>query len=234
MDRITMKILGGLLICLLGSLTAWAGGGVSGQVRFQGIFPLPKKLPISVDAETCGIEAVSEDLIVGKKGEIRDAVVFLRGPVEGARRVAVPPGGYLLEQRKCRFEPRLIIVSPNSPVTLRNTDAIAHNFRAIGHANPEMSKILPPGSTGVTVSFAQPEAIEVSCTIHPWFTGRIVVAEHPYYAVTDEKGAYRLIDVPAGDYTLVLWHERLGTKTRRIRVREGEETRIDFKLSEGD
>jgi hypothetical protein len=33
------------------------------------------------------------------------------------------------------------------------------------------------------------------------------VAPHPYYAVTDENGAFVLTDVPPGEYELVAWHE---------------------------
>jgi len=33
------------------------------------------------------------------------------------------------------------------------------------------------------------------------------VAPHPYYAVTDESGAFQLNDVPPGEYHIVAWHE---------------------------
>ena len=29
----------------------------------------------------------------------------------------------------------------------------------------------------------------------------------PYYAVTDENGAFQLTNVPPGEYTVVAWHE---------------------------
>ncbi len=35
----------------------------------------------------------------------------------------------------------------------------------------------------------------------------IVVAEHPYYALTDANGEFTLDDVPPGPYRLRLWHE---------------------------
>ncbi|MCH7573124.1 MAG: carboxypeptidase regulatory-like domain-containing protein [Planctomycetes bacterium] len=59
----------------------------------------------------------------------------------------------------------------------------------------------------------------------------IVVAEHPYYEVTDEKGAFELNDVPPGTYTLSLWHETLGQVTQQVTVKPGEEARVEFTLS---
>jgi hypothetical protein len=33
------------------------------------------------------------------------------------------------------------------------------------------------------------------------------VTPHPYYAVTDENGAFQLTNVPPGEYEIVAWHE---------------------------
>jgi hypothetical protein len=37
--------------------------------------------------------------------------------------------------------------------------------------------------------------------------GEMIVARHPYYAVTDEDGNFELTQVPPGDYEIVAWHE---------------------------
>lgn len=62
----------------------------------------------------------------------------------------------------------------------------------------------------------------------------LVVAEHPYYVVSDEEGRFKLTDVPAGDYTVKLWHESLGVQTKRLQVKEGGETKVEFKLTKGE
>ena len=61
-------------------------------------------------------------------------------------------------------------------------------------------------------------------------SGVIVVMEHPYYAKTDEKGAFRLSDVPPGEYTVNVWHETLGQKSAKVTVGPGKETQVDFGL----
>jgi hypothetical protein len=61
-------------------------------------------------------------------------------------------------------------------------------------------------------------------------SGVIVVMDHPYYAASDEKGAFRLADVPPGEYSLKVWHEKLGEKTQKVKVEPGKEARVELKL----
>ena len=37
----------------------------------------------------------------------------------------------------------------------------------------------------------------------------VVVLQNPYFAITDKSGVYSIKDLPAGTYTLKLWHEKL-------------------------
>jgi hypothetical protein len=46
----------------------------------------------------------------------------------------------------------------------------------------------------------------------------VVVAEHPFYAVTDAAGGFRIANVPPGKYKLRMWQEALGETTRDIVV----------------
>jgi hypothetical protein len=42
---------------------------------------------------------------------------------------------------------------------------------------------------------------------HVWMNAEMMVVSHPYYAVTDESGAFQLTDVPPGQFEIVAWHE---------------------------
>jgi hypothetical protein len=55
----------------------------------------------------------------------------------------------------------------------------------------------------------------------------VVVAEHPYHTVTDTYGDYEIRDLPAGDYTLRVWHEVLGTVEQPLHVEAGRATAVD-------
>lgn len=173
---------------------------------------------------------VAEDLLIGKKGGVKNAVVYLRGPVIGGRSFDLPTRAPTIDQKGCRFEPHVRIVAVGSNLDLLNSDQILHNFHTYSRTNPSLNKTQPKSLPKMTLTFERPEIFEVRCDIHDWMQAWLVVADHPYYTVTDEEGRFQLTDVPAGDYTLSLWHESLGTRSKRLRVTEGEETKIEFKL----
>src|SRR2546430_8370432 len=46
--------------------------------------------------------------------------------------------------------------------------------------------------------------------------GWVVVAEHPFYALTDPEGQFTLRGLAPGRYTVRVWQERLGTGSEDI------------------
>ncbi|MFQ5606214.1 MAG: carboxypeptidase regulatory-like domain-containing protein, partial [bacterium] len=78
--------------------------------------------------------------------------------------------------------------------------------------------------------FAIPEMIPVKCDIHGWMKAWIVVVDHPYHAVTDEAGAFKITGIPAGTYTVEFWHETLGKQTQEVTVKDGANTEVNAVL----
>ena len=219
------------LLCLLLIAVPWvaeAGGSVSGQVLAKGGGTKPKRLSVTIDRQVCGDEQFSESLIVGKKGEVRNAAVFVKGPVEGGKRPA--SGNYSIDRRGCRFRPHVLLVPAGNPVRVLNSDGIFHNFRTESRLNPPMSRSEAGGTPPFELRFTRPEIFRCSSDLHPFMEGWVVVQEHSYYALTGGDGRYELTDLPAGVYTLRAWHETLGEAERKIQVLEGEKTVADFML----
>ncbi len=83
-------------------------------------------------------------------------------------------------------------------------------------------------------SYAKPVAI--SCDIHPWMSAWAWAFDHPYAAVTNAKGEYKIANVPTGvKVAIVAWHEqgkflKGGSKGQEVTFEEGENKR-DFTVT---
>jgi len=48
--------------------------------------------------------------------------------------------------------------------------------------------------------------VKLKCDVHQWMFAYAGVQSHPYFAVTDADGNFKIADVPAGSYTLTAYH----------------------------
>jgi hypothetical protein len=70
--------------------------------------------------------------------------------------------------------------------------------------------------------------VPIRCDVHAWMRAWVGALDHPFFAVTDERGAFRLSDLPPGSYTIEAWHERLGTTSEQVVVSAGEMKDVVF------
>lgn len=205
------------------------GGTIVGTVKFQGKGPQAKKIVVTRNKEVCGKEAkLSESLIVGSNGGVRNTVLFLTDVKKGKK--FDTPSDLQLDQRGCQFRPHVFIVPAGKSFDLINSDGILHNFRTTGTKNPILNKAQPKFKKKLKIKIDQPEIIRVNCDVHEWMKAWLVVAEHPYYVLTEENGSFKIPAIPPGTYTLQLWHETLGQQTRKVTVKGGSKTKVEFKL----
>ena len=207
------------------------GGAVVGEVKFAGSPPPREKLAVNKDTEVCGKgEHLSESLIVGANGGVQNAVVYLTNISKGkALDGAVPNGG--VDQNGCRYAPHVTLVPAKTNFNIVNNDGILHNIHTYSTKNKPVNLAQPKFKKTITQQFEQSEFIKVTCDAHGWMSGWIVVEDHPYYAVTDQSGAFKLADIPPGDYEVKVWHETLGEKTQKVSVKPKAETKATFELA---
>ena len=70
------------------------------------------------------------------------------------------------------------------------------------------------------------------------------VVDHPFYAVTAEDGSYEIKGLPAGTYTIEVWHEKMSgmevwhekklAKTATVTIKSDEMATADFTLIRPD
>lgn len=149
---------------------------------------------------------------------LQGAVVSLHSP--GARG-AVRPMAAEMDQREAEFVPHVLPVTTGSRVVFPNSDNFRHQVYSFSPAR-RFELPLYSGRPAQPVVFDTPGVVELGCNIHDWMLGYVVVLDTPYFATTGAGGDVRL-EVPEGNYTLQVWHERLddgpGARlTRRVHV----------------
>ena len=228
--RVIIVVCAGLVLALWAAAGvpagSAAGGTVAGVVKYAGDPPAPKVIPPTKDAQVCGKAPIyDESLVVDKASKgVQWAVVS----VEGAKGKGESKGA-TFDQQGCTFRPH-VLVTPPGKVAVLNSDGILHNFHSHGKKNPALNQAQPGFRKKMEVEFKQAEIFKVTCDAHPWMTGWIVVSENPYVAVTDEKGSFKIENVPPGAYSLEVWQETLGTTTQQVTVKAGETATVSFEL----
>jgi hypothetical protein len=168
---------------------AGTGGVLRGRVVFEGQPPAPAKLLVVKDAAICGkIEHVDERLTVGKNGGIKNAVVYL-ADAPGGKSLAELGSEFILDQRVCTYQPHVLIAPVKTPIQVLNNDGILHNLHTFSAKNPPLNLAQPAFKKKMAIAFDIPEAIPVKCDVHGWMGAWIFVVDHPYYSVTDTRGA---------------------------------------------
>jgi plastocyanin len=189
---------------------------IRGSVVVAGAPQPPRKLPVTIDQYVCGKEKDAEDLVVGPQGGVRNAVAWLTNPPARGK-WENPEAKVEMDQRGCVFVPRVVIVPAGGTVEFLNSDRLLHNLHSVAKDNPPFNRTQPKGRA-IPVAFPRPEIIRVNCDLHSWMRAWVVVADHPYYALSNEAGEFTLPSVPPSTYTLSIWHETLGITTREVTV----------------
>jgi plastocyanin len=207
-------------VCFIAAWYAVAGVSwaetIKGSVRYLGAPVEGKKVPVTIDQYICGKDKGPEDLVLSSNNGIRNAVVSLQNPPPNAKGDwHLPPAK--MDQKQCSFVPRVVVAPVGGTVEFLNSDRLLHNVRSAGKANPPFNRA-QPHARSISFTFKQPELLRVDCDLHSWMRGWVVVAEHPFYAVTNEAGEFVIENVPPGKYTLQVWQEVLGTRTQEVTV----------------
>jgi len=205
------------------------GGTITGMIKFAGTAPVRKELQVTKDREVCGKKQhMSWDLVVDPNKGIENAVVSLVDTNKGEKWAVAKA---TLDQNVCEYTPHVVVVPTGGALDILNSDGILHNIHTYSKANSSINKAQPKFKKVLTEKFAKPEIIKVTCDAHSWMLGWVVVSDHPYVAVTNDKGEFTLSNVPPGNYKLEVWQETLGKKVQDVVVKAKQETKLNIELA---
>jgi hypothetical protein len=190
-------------------VTVQNGGTITGTVKWSGPAPKTPKLPITKDASVCdpGSHKIRdlERLEVGPDNGVANTVVFLKDITKG-KAMDLPEAREHLDQRNCRYLPHIMLIPQGGNLEAKSSDPVLHTVHMTGAASNNIP--FPMQNQMIAINLPRNGVVELKCNAgHVWMNAEIIIVKHPYYAVTDEHGFFKLSDVPPGEYEIEAWHE---------------------------
>lgn len=149
--------------------------------------------------------------------EARNVIVFFEGIAAVAPLKPIPAA---IVQKNEQFIPPVVAVTTGSEVAFPNEDPFFHNVFSLSRPATFDLGHFPPGSSRSRV-FRRPGLIKVYCQIHSHMSAVARVFDHPWFTIPETDGTFSIDGVPAGEHTVVAWHERFGERRDRVNIRPG-------------
>ncbi len=214
-------------------------GAFAGRIVFNGatpsLAPLVGKGTSQVDPTVCAkdVDIPDESLVVSSNGGVANAFVYLDRAPKGVN-YDLPAESPLLDQKICIFLPHALIVRAGQSLHFKNSDQVLHNVKTAPGRNQAANESMAPGAElDMVFKAAERAPFSSECAIHPWMRFWTLVIDHPYAAVTDAEGKFQIPNLPAGQHTFKIWHERasggLLERSLKVTVKPGETHTQDFK-----
>jgi plastocyanin len=205
---------------------------ISGMVKYEGTAEKPRVVRMDSDP-LCMPEGpqTSEVLLVGPGNGLQNAFVYVKDGL-GDRQFPAPSTPVVLDQKGCKYMPHVFGVQVGQPVIIVNSDPTLHNVHAVPKANSEFNFGQALKGMKTTRMFDKTEVmVPFRCDVHGWMAAYGGVLPHPYFAVSNADGSFEIKGLPAGTYTVEVWHERLGTQTTKVTVdgKSGAKANVAFK-----
>lgn len=158
----------------------------------------------------------------------------------------VSRAAFTMDQKNLAFLPHVLAVPVGAKVSFPNNDQVNHNVFSLSETKKFNLGSYGPGQAKEVV-FDQPGLVELRCDVHAEMKAYIAVLKSPYWALTDEKGAFSLPDaallakaglkeVPPlaqGKYRIRFWHPKLKTKSVKAEVGPDGKAEVSITLKRG-
>ncbi len=230
-----------------GEATGW--GTLTATFKYVGTAPKPASINANKDPGVCGKHPLyDESLEVGPDGSVANVVIWLRTKVTpNPDLISSAPKDVVLDNKDCRFEPHVAVMTTKQKLEIKNSDPVGHNSNGSMLSNPPFNPIIP-AAQAVEIDLPKEESLpaKVGCNIHPWMGAWVVVRNDPYAAASDKEGVLSMKDLPAGkELEFQLWQEKVGflkdvevqgvkvdSKGRfKLKLTPGQTQKLEFKVT---
>jgi|HubBroStandDraft_6_1064221.scaffolds.fasta_scaffold171143_1 plastocyanin len=191
---------------------------IRGVVHFTGrppVMAVPKKRR---DTDVCKDKDVKYNAVVVDGGGLEGVFVRIANDaVQGS--YDPPPAHATIDQIDCMYVPRIQGVVGGQTIDIGNRDGTLHNVHTYRGVESWFNRPHVKGSPPIEQPMPDaPGIVKLTCDVHPWMRGFVVVSAHPFFAVTGAGGSFAIEHVPPGRYPVEAWHPRYGLKETRVEV----------------
>lgn len=210
-----------------------SSGSIAGKIALRASSDtIPPDSGVAMDTVSASASGRIDCEDVAQPRDAR-ALVWVEGveagkPLPPVRRVT-------LSIADCRFDPRVMAVAAGTTINLFSDDRATYTTRFFREGTPEPVAVAHTVDAGQVVPSeriaSEAGLVEARRVEQPWARAYVAVFEHPYFAVADADGTFRIDSLPPGTYTVKVWHEGLDKPVeQRVTVTAGGAGKIDLTL----
>ena len=194
-----------------------SNGAIRGRVELSRVAPLLERRPNVSDLGGPSRRDLPDRL---------RSIVYLDTAPRGAFEQS-DSGRAIMNQRNETFVPHVLAITTGTTVDFPNSDRIYHNVFSLSKTAPfDLGRYAVGHSK--SIRFDRPGMVRVFCDIHSHMNAFILVFGHPFFAMTDSDGRYRLDNVPPGTYGIVAWNEGASSGPIPVTVPDGGIAELDI------
>jgi plastocyanin len=186
-----------------------------GRVSALAVFAAVAAAPATATAQGAVAGRISIAEKPGEKtSDFANAVIYLE-PKSGVTKASIAKAQMAINGRN--FAPRVRVITAGSTIDFPNQDPFTHNvFSTTAGALFDLGSY--PSGKSKSNEFKKAGAYPVYCNVHAKMTGHVIVVNTPWYTQAGNDGRWEIAKVPAGKYTLTVWHERSTPAVSEVEV----------------
>ncbi len=170
-----------------------------------------------------------------KKKYLPHAVVFIdsiKGDFE------VPKERPVIDQKNMVFHPHVMPILAGTTIDFLNSDDVAHNVFSPDKSADKFN--LGTWPKGEIRSFTFENRCDkvcdavMLCNVHPEMEAFVLVMQNPYFSTTDKEGNFTIENVPAGEYTVSVWHPKRKAESTVVVVPDSGPVSLEIALKRSD
>lgn len=214
------------------------GGAIQGRAILDGVPPAPRffHLVLFPNLDLCAETDTDEDMNrylddfkIDDKNGLSNVIVTLEH-VEAGKPFDTKPINILSEN--CKFTPEVNIVRQGQSFTVDNQDAVMHNSQVYQAERGKIILNIPIPAEEISdgkVKFQKHYKIfQMICGMHEFMQTWGYRVQNPYNFKTGVDGAFKIDNIPPGEYVVNAWHYLMKPRKQKIKIEANQTIDLDF------